>query len=82
MPAEEVKNLGVTFDSENTFDNHTGKSLLDLLPITSEIFTKCVKFLFVDTPVLVANAMVRCRLDFHSSALCDFSKGSVAKLQN
>ena len=24
-PVEEVKNLGVTFDSENTFDNHIGK---------------------------------------------------------
>ena len=25
IPAEEVKNLGVTLDSENTFDSHVGK---------------------------------------------------------
>ena len=27
-PAEEVKSLGVTFDSENTFDSHVGLRLV------------------------------------------------------
>ena len=27
-PAKEIKNLGVTFDTENTFDNHIGKVCL------------------------------------------------------
>ena len=56
--AEKVKiKLGVTFDSENTFDSHVGKVCCacyynhrDLRHIS--------KFLTLDTAVLLANAMV------------------------
>ena len=68
MPAEEVKNLGVTFDSEDTFDSHVGKvyracyyHLRDLRHIN--------KLIVVDTAVLLANAMFSSRLNCCNSLL-------------
>ena len=64
----EVKNLGVIFDSDNSFDNHVAKvcracyyHLRDLRRIR--------KFLGVETAILLANAMVSSRLDYCNSLL-------------
>ena len=61
-PSVEVKNLGVIFDSDNSFNNHVAKvcracyyHLRDLRQIR--------KFLGVETAILLANAMVSSHLD-------------------
>ena len=79
-PSVEVKNLGVIFDSDNSFDNHIAKvcracyyHLRDLRRIR--------KFLTVDTAILVANAMVSSRLDYCNSLLYGVTRSSIAKLQ-
>ena len=79
-PSVEVKNLGVIFDSDNSFDNHVAKvcracyyHLRDLRRIR--------KFLGVETAILLANAMVSSRLDYCNSLLYGVSKSNIAKLQ-
>ena len=79
-PSVEVKNLGVTFDSDNSFDNHVAKvcracyyHLRDLRRIH--------KFLSDETAILLANAMVSSRLDYCNSLLYGVSKSNIAKLQ-
>ena len=70
----EVKNLGVIFDSDNSFDNHVAKvcracyyHLRDLRRIR--------KFLGVETAILLANAMISSRL------FALWGKSNIAKLQ-
>ena len=67
-PSVEVKNLCVTFDSDNSFDNHVAKvcrrcyyHLRDLRQIR--------KFLGVETAILLTNAMVSSRLDYCNSLI-------------
>ena len=79
-PSVEVKNLGVIFDSDNSFDNHVAKvcraryyHLRDLRRIR--------KFLCNETAILLANAMVSSRLDYCNSLLYGVSKSNIAKLQ-
>ena len=79
-PSVEVKNLGVIFDSDNSFDNHVAKvfracyyHLCDLRRIRN--------FLGVETAILLANAMVSSRLDYCNSLLYGVSKSNIAKLQ-
>ena len=79
-PSVEVKNLGVTFDSDNSFDNHVAKvcracyyHLRDLRRIR--------KFLSDETAILLTNAMVSSRLDYCNSLLYGVSKSNIAKLQ-
>ena len=76
----EVKNLGVIFDSDNSFDNHVAKvcracyyHLCDLRRIR--------KFLSDETAILLANAMVSSRLDYCNTLLYGVSKSNIAKLQ-
>ena len=80
-PSVEVKNLGVTFDSDNSFDNHVAKvcracyyHLRDLRRIR--------KFLSDETAILLANAMVSSHLDYCNSLLYGVSKSNIAKLQS
>ena len=79
-PSVEVKNLGVIFDSDNSFDNHVAKvcracyyHLGDLQQIR--------KFLGVEKAILLANAMISSRLDYCNSLLYGVSKSNIAKLQ-
>ena len=74
-PSVEVKNLGVNFDSDNSFDNHVAKvcracyyHLRDLRRIH--------KFLSDETAILLANAMVSSRLDYCNSLLYGVSKSN------
>ena len=78
MLEEEVKNLGVTFDLENTFDNHIGKACHACYYHIRDL--RCIpKFLIVDIAILVAKAIVSSRLDQCNSLLYGVSMGSVAK---
>ena len=79
-PSVEVKNLGVIFDSDNSFDIHVAKvcracyyHLRDLRRIR--------KYLSNETAILLANAMVSSRLDYCNSLLYGVSKSNIAKLQ-
>ena len=77
-PTDTVKNLGVIFDSGNTFTSHITNvchyyHLKDLRPIH--------KFLSVETAALLANSMISSRLDYCNSLLYGVSKYNVAKLQ-
>ena len=79
-PTNEVKNLGVTFDSGNTFASHITKvcracyyHLKDLRRIR--------KFLSVETAALLANSMISSRIDYCNSLLYSVNKYNVAKLQ-
>ena len=54
---EEVKILGVTFNSGNTFDNHIGKICHACYSHLRNLQHIC-KFLAVDTTVFVVNAVV------------------------
>ena len=79
-PSVEVKNLGVIFDSDNSFDIRVAKvcracyyHLRDLRRIR--------KYLSNETAILLANAMVSSRLDYCNSLLYGVSKSNIAKLQ-
>ena len=79
-PTNEVKNLGVAFDSGNTFSSHITKvcracyyHLKDLRRIR--------KFLSVETAALLANSMISSRIDYCNSLLYGVNKYNVAKLQ-
>ena len=64
----EVKNLGVIFDSDNSFDNHVAK---------------ICKFLSDETAILLANAMVSSRLDYCNSLLYGVSNiAKLQRVQN
>ena len=76
----EVKNLGVIFNSDNSFDNHVSKvcracyyHLHDLRQIQ--------KFLSLETAILLANAMVSSHLDYCNSVRYGVSKSNIAKLK-
>ena len=56
-PAEEVKSLGVTFDSEKTFDSHVGKVCHACYYYLRDLQCIC-RFLTVDSAILLENAMV------------------------
>ena len=64
-PTNEVKNLGFTFDSGNTFASHI----------------RICKFLSVETATLLANAMISGRIDYYNSLFYSLNKYYVAKLQ-
>ena len=82
-PTNEVKNLGVTFDSENTFASHITKvcracyyHLKDLRLIR--------KFLNVETAALLANSMISSWIDYCNSLLYGVNKynAKLQKIQN
>ena len=79
-PSMEVKNLGVIFDSDNSFDNHVAKVCQACYYHLRDLQRIC-KFLSVETPILLANAMVSSRLDYCNSLLYGVSKSNIAKLQ-
>ena len=79
-PSVEVKNLGVIFDSDNSFDNHVAKVCRACYYYLRDL-RKIRKFLGVETAILLANAMVSSRLDYCNSLLCGVSKSNIAKLQ-
>ena len=79
-PSVEVKNLGVIFDSDNSFDNHVAKVCPACYYHLRDLRQIC-KFLTNETAILLANAMVSSCLDYCNSLLYGVSKSNIAKLQ-
>ena len=79
-PTNEVKNLGVIFDTENTFASHVTKVCRACYYHLKDL--RCIrKFLSVEIPVLLANSMISSRIDYWNSLLYGVNKYNVAKLQ-
>ena len=79
-PTNEVKNLGVTFDSGNTFASHITKVCRACYYHLKDL--RCIrKFLSMETAVLLANSMISSRIDYCNSLLYGVNKYNVAKLQ-
>ena len=67
-PTNEVKNLGVTFDSENTFTSHITKVFRACYYHLKDF--RCIrKFLNAETAALLANSMISCLIDYCNSLL-------------
>ena len=79
-PTDTVKNLGVIFDSENTFSNHITNMCRACYYHLKDL-RRIRKFLSVETAALLANSMISSRLDYCNSLLYGISKYNVAKLQ-
>ena len=62
----EVKNLGVTFDSDNSLDNHVARVCQACYYHLRDLRRIC-KFLSNETAILLANAMVSSHLDYCNS---------------
>ena len=79
-PTDTVKNLGVIFDSGNTFTSHITNMCRAYYYHLKDL--RCIrKFPSVDTAALLANSMISSRLDYCNSLLYGISKYNVAKLQ-
>ena len=76
----EVKNLGVIFNSDNSFDSHVAKVCQACYYHLSDL-RRIRKFLSVETAILMANAMVSSRLDYCNYLLYGVIKSNIAKLQ-
>ena len=79
-PTIKMKNLGVTFDSGNTFGSHITKDCHACYYHLKD-FRHIRKFLIVETAALLANSMISSRIDYCSSLLYCVNKYNVAKLQ-
>ena len=79
-PSVEIKNLGVIFDSGNSFDNYVAKVCRACYYHLQDL-RRIHKFLGVETAIHLANAMVSSRLDYCNSLLYGVSKCNIAKLQ-
>ena len=69
----EVKNLGVTFDSGNTFASHITKVCCACYYHPKDI--SCIsKFLSVETVALLSNSMISSQIDYCNSLLYGVNK--------
>ena len=80
VPADKVKNLGVIFDSDNSYSSHI-TSVCRACYYHLHDLHRIRKYLTLETAVLVANAMVSSRLDYCNSLLYGISKANITKLQ-
>ena len=81
LPTNEVKNLGVTFDSGNTFASHITKVCHACYYHLKDF--RCIsKFLSVETAALLANSMISSRLlDYCNCLLYGVNNYNVSLLQ-
>ena len=79
-PTDTLKNLGVTFDSGNTFTSHITKLCHACYYHLRDLRRIC-KFLSVGTAALLEHSMISSRLEYCNSLLYGVSKCNVAKLQ-
>ena len=75
-PTDTVKNLGVTFDSGNTFTSHITNMCRTCYYHLKDL-RRIRKFLSVETAALLANSMISSRLDYCNSLLHGISKYNV-----
>ena len=73
-PTNEVKNLGVTFDSGNTFASHITKVCRACYYHLKDLIHK---FLSVETAALLANSMISSRIDYCNSLLYGVNKNTM-----
>ena len=71
---DKAKNLGVIFDSDNSYSSHVG-SVCRACYYHLRDLRRIRKYLTLDTAVLIANAMVSSRLDYCNSLLYGISRG-------
>ena len=76
-PSVEVKNLGIIFDSDNSFDNHVAKICRACYYYLRDL-QRIRKFLSDETAILLANAMVSSCLDYCNSLLYGVSKSNIS----
>ena len=76
-PTDTVKNLGVTFDSGNTFTSYI-TNMCHACYYHLKDLRRIHKFLSVETAALLANSMISSRLDYCNSLLYGVSKYNVA----
>ena len=79
-PTDTVKNLGVTFDSGNTFTSHI-TNICRTCYYHLKNLRRISKFLSVETAALLANSMINRRLDYCNFQFYGVSKYTVGKLQ-
>ena len=80
-PTNEVKNLGVTFDSGNTFASHITNVCCTCFYHLKD-FQRIRKFLSVENAAMLANSMISSQIDYCNSLLYGVNKYNVTKLQN
>ena len=74
------RNLGVTFDSGNTFASHITKVCCACNNHLKDF--RCIhKFFSVETSALLANSMISSRIDYCNSLLYGVNKYNMAKLK-
>ena len=79
-PTSQVKNLGIIFDSGNTFASHVTKVCCACYYHLQDF--GCIrKFLSVETAALLANSMISSQIDYCNSLLYGVNKYNMAKLQ-
>ena len=79
-PTNTVKNLGVTFDSRNTFTSHI-TNFCHACYYHLKDLRRIHKFFSVDTAALLANSIISSQLDYCNSLHYGVSKYNVAKLK-
>ena len=72
-PTNKVKNLGVTFDSGNTYASHITKVCRACYYHLKD-FRGIRKFLSVETAALLANSMISSRINYRNSLLYGVNK--------
>ena len=80
FPTNEIKNLGVTFDSGNTFASHITRVCHACYYHLKDFRCIC-KFLSVETAALLANSVISSRIAYCNSLLYGVNKYNVAKFQ-
>ena len=76
----QVKNLGVTFDSGNTFSSHITKVCCACYPHLKDL-RRIQKLLSIKTVALLANSMISSRIDYCNFLFYGANKYNVTKLQ-
>ena len=76
---DQVKNLGVTFDSGNTLASHITKVCSACYYHLKDI-RGIKKFISVETAALLPNSMISSQFDYYSSLLYGVNKCNVVKL--
>ena len=78
-PTDIARNLGVLFDAEFCFTSHVNSVIKSCFISLRDLHR--IRFLSIDTSVVIANALVSSRLDYCNSLLHSLSSGNATRLQ-
>ena len=78
-PTDVVRNLGVLFDAKFCFTNHVNSVIKSCFISLRDLHR--IRFLSVDTSVVIANALVSSRLDYCNSLFCSLLSRNATRLQ-